>query len=424
MNLNNTKLYGILAIVLLVIIILVVLSNNGYDKKNNSQQTIGTTNTTNKPLQFQHNNQKAQIDNTNSEILDIANNSETNTLTKNIENIIDDLYSNGFTFKKVKNLYQQILQEEDSTNLNEMIMSFFESLSMLDLSDSEYDKLQTMALDLIDNTKTRLIALKRAAQILDDTQMEEVFDKYKYELSDEEKQILTNQYANFRLINGKTPFNHEDMEKIYKKGTNDNTHNNKINSIIGMLNSQDQEQARKVAQQNFNTESNWDKNTNDIKDYIPWVRAKFLTMSGGDAQTFIINEFSKASFEVKNDFFIAGIDLIDSVSVQYIEDHIDELNNLYLDFIYKQQNFNTFQISGILNIFRSIIKNSKNNELRNLVDSYIKKYINTYPTYDGSILALKMIRGEKIYIPSNDFDINNYVSGDSEQETGEIEKIF
>ena len=354
------------------------------------------------------------------------------SLEKGIAQILEDLYSKGFTFNRIKNLYNTILLEEDEVSLRELVMTFFESFSQASLTLDEYDKVQEMALDLIDNTKTRSIAIRHAAQILDENHMESVFDNYSYDLSQRDKQNLAQQYMNLRLLNGVSEAAHTDMKTMYENSTSPEQHNRKINHMASMVSATDKEHAKRIAEQNTTIENNdWDQNDGKLHDYIPWLRAKTLLLPPLEAEKFLINQFTKSDINFKNEFFISGIDLLDQIPIKYVFSHIETLNTVYLNALYGQRPFREFEISGILNLFRSVMKDSNNTQLRLLIDNKIKSGIRTYPTYVGGILALEMIRNEKIYIDEEGFDINEYLpdnkvneNDDVNVDNGEIENLF
>ena len=354
------------------------------------------------------------------------------SLEKGIAQILEDLYSKGFTFNRIKNLYNTILLEEDEVSLRELVMTFFESFSQASLTLDEYEKIQEMALDLIDNTKTRSIAIRHAGQILDENHMESIFDNYSYSLSQRDKQNLAQQYMNLRLLNGVSEAAHTDMKTMYENSTSPEQHNRKINHMASMVSATDKEHAKKIAEQNATIENNdWDQNDGKLHDYIPWLRAKTLLLPPLEAEKFLINQFTKSDIYFKNEFFISGIDLLDQIPIKYVISHIESLNTIYLNALYGQRPFREFEISGILNLFRSVMKDSNNTQLRLLIDNKIKSGIGTYPTYVGGILALKMIRNEKIYIDEEGFDINDYLpdnkvneNDDDNIDNGEIENLF
>ena len=349
-------------------------------------------------------------------------------LKKSTAEILDDLYLKGFTFNKIKNLYNSILLEEDEVSLRELVMTFFESFSQASLTLDEYDKVQEMALDLIDNTKTRSMAISDAGQILDENHMESVFDNYSYDLSQEDKQTLAGQYMNLRLLNAVSETAHPDMKTMYENSTSPEQHNRKINHMASMVSATDKEHAKKIAEQNTTIENNdWDQNDGKLHDYIPWLRAKTLLLPPLEAEKFLINQFTKSDINFKNEFFISGIDLLDQIPVKYVFSHIESLNTVYLNALYGQRPFREFEISGILNLFRSVMKDSNNSQLRLLIDNKIKSGIGTYPTYIGGILALEMIRDENIYIHEKGFDIGDYLpenEGNEAFDKGEIEELF
>jgi hypothetical protein len=342
--------------------------------------------------------------------------------------ILEDLYSKGFTFNRIKNLYATILQEEEEVLLRELVMTFFESFSQASLTLDEYDKVQEMALDLVDNTKTRSMAIRRAAQILDENHMESIFDNYNYDLSQMDKQILAQQYMNLRLLNAVNETAHPGMKTLYENATSPEQHNRKINQMASMVSKTDKEHAKKIAEQNSTIENNdWDQNGGDLYDFIPWLRSKTLLMPPLEAERFLINHFTESDINFKNEFFISGIDLLDQIPIEYVANYVDSLNTSYLNALYGQRPFREFEISGILNLFRSLMKKSQNNELKLLIDKKIKTGIGTYPTYAGGILALEMIRDENIYIHENGFDIEDYLpenEGDEAFDKGEIEELF
>ena len=350
------------------------------------------------------------------------------SLEKGIAQILEDLYSKGFTFNRIKNLYNTILLEEDEVSLRELVMTFFESFSQASLTLDEYDKVQEMALDLIDNTKTRSIAIRHAGQILDESHMESIFDNYSYDLSQRDKQNLAQQYMNLRLLNGVSEAAHTDMKTMYENSTSPEQHNRKINHMASMVSATDKEHAKKIAEQNTTIENNdWDQNDGKLHDYIPWLRAKTLLLPPLEAEKFLINQFTKSDINFKNEFFISGIDLLDQIPVKYVFSHIESLNTVYLNALYGQRPFREFEISGILNLFRSVMKDSNNSQLRLLIDNKIKSGIGTYPTYIGGILALEMIRDENIYIHEKGFDIGDYLpenEGNEAFDKGEIEELF
>lgn len=353
-------------------------------------------------------------------------------LKKSTAQILDDLYLKGFTFNKIKNLYNTILLEEDEVSLREMVMTFFESFSQASLTLDEYDKVQEMALDLIDNSKTRSMAISDAGQILDENHMESIFDNYSYDLSQEDKQTLAGQYMNLRLLNAVSETAHPEMKTLYENSTSPEQHNRKVNQMASMVSKTDKERAKKIAEQNTTIENNdWDQNDGDLYDFIPWLRSKTLLMPPLEAERFLINQFTDSDINFKNEFFISGIDLLDQIPIKFVTSHIESLNTIYLNALYGQKPFREFEISGILNLFRSVMKDSNNTQLRLLIDNKIKSGIRTYPTYVGGILALEMIRNEKIYIDEEGFDINEYLpdnkvneNDDVNVDNGEIEKLF
>jgi len=349
-------------------------------------------------------------------------------LKKSTAQILDDLYLKGFTFNKIKNLYNTILLEEDEVSLRELVMTFFESFSKASLTLDEYDKVQEMALDLIDNTKTRSMAIRRAAQILDENHMESIFDNYSYDLSQKDKQTLAGQYMNLRLLNAVSETAHPEMKTLYENSTSPEQHNRKINQMASMVSTIDKERAKKIAEQNTTIENNdWDQNDGNLYDFIPWLRSKTLLMPPLEAERFLINQFTESDIDFKNEFFISGVDLLDQIPIEYIANYIDSLNTIYLNALYGQRPFREFEISGILNLFRSVMKKSQNNQLKLLIDKKIKTGIGTYPTYVGGILALEMIRDENIYIHENGFDIGDYLpenKGSEPFDKGEIEELF
>ena len=354
------------------------------------------------------------------------------SLEKGIAQILEDLYSKGFTFNRIKNLYNTILLEEDEVSLRELVMTFFESFSQASLTLDEYDKVQEMALDLIDNTKTRSMAIRHAGQILDENHMESIFDNYSYDLSQEDKQTLAGQYMNLRLLNAVSETAHPEMKTLYENSTSPEQHNRKINQMASMVSTTDKEHAKRIAEQNTAIDNNdWDQNSGKLYDFIPWLRAKTLLLPPLEAEKFLINQFTKSDINFKNEFFISGIDLLDQIPIEYITDYVDSLNTIYLNALYSQRPFREFEISGILNLFRSVMKDSNSTQLRLLIDNKIKSGIRTYPTYVGGILALEMIRNEKIYIDEEGFDINEYLpdnkvneNDDVNVDNGEIEKLF
>ena len=354
------------------------------------------------------------------------------SLEKGIAQILEDLYSKGFTFNRIKNLYNTILLEEDEVSLRELVMTFFESYSQASLTLDEYDKVQEMALDLVDNTKTRSMAIRRAAQILDENHMESIFDNYSYDLSQKDKQILARQYMNLRLLNAVNETAHPGMKTLYENSTSPEQHNRKINQMASMVSATDKEHAKRIAEQNTTIENNdWDQNDGKLHDYIPWLRSKTLLLLRLEAEKFLINQFTKSDINFKNEFFISGIDLLDQIPIKYIISHIESLNTVYLNALYGQRPFREFEISGILNLFRSVMKDSNSTQLRLLIDNKIKSGIGTYPTYVGGMLALEMIRDEKIYIDEEGFDINEYLpdnkvneNDDDNIDNGEIENLF
>ena len=354
------------------------------------------------------------------------------SLEKGIAQILEDLYSKGFTFNRIKNLYNTILLEEDEVSLRELVMTFFESYSQASLTLDEYDKVQEMALDLVDNTKTRSMAIRRAAQILDENHMESIFDNYSYDLSQKDKQILARQYMNLRLLNAVNETAHPGMKTLYENSTSPEQHNRKINQMASMVSATDKEHAKRIAEQNTTIENNdWDQNDGKLHDYIPWLRSKTLLLLRLEAEKFLINQFTKSDINFKNEFFISGIDLLDQIPIKYVISHIESLNTVYLNALYGQRPFREFEISGILNLFRSVMKDSNSTQLRLLIDNKIKSGIGTYPTYVGGMLALEMIRDEKIYIDEEGFDINEYLpdnkvneNDDDNIDNGEIENLF
>ena len=353
-------------------------------------------------------------------------------LKKSTAQTLDDLYLKGFTFNKIKNLYNTILLEEDAVSLRELVMTFFESFSQATLTLDEYDKVQEMALDLIDNTKTRSMAISDAGQILDENHMESVFDNYSYDLSQEDKQTLAGQYMNLRLLNAVSETAHPEMKTLYENSTSPEQHNRKINQMVSMVSTTDKEHAKRIAEQNTAIDNNdWDQNSGKLYDFIPWLRAKTLLLPPLEAEKFLINQFTKSDINFKNEFFISGIDLLDQIPIKYIISHIESLNTVYLNALYGQRPFREFEISGILNLFRSVMKDSNSTQLRLLIDNKIKSGIGTYPTYVGGMLALEMIRDEKIYIDEEGFDINEYLpdnkvneNDDDNIDNGEIENLF
>jgi len=349
-------------------------------------------------------------------------------LKKSTAEILDDLYLKGFTFNKIKNLYNTILLEEDEVSLRELVMTFFESFSQASLTLDEYDKVQEMALDLIDNTKTRSMAISDAGQILDENHMESVFDNYSYDLSQEDKQTLAGQYMNLRLLNAVSETAHPEMKTLYENSTSPEQHNRKINQMVSMVSTTDKEHAKRIAEQNTAIDNNdWDQNSGKLYDFIPWLRTKTLLLPPLEAEKFLINQFTKSDINFKNEFFISGIDLLDQIPIEYVANYVDSLNTIYLNALYGQRPFREFEISGILNLFRSVMKKSQNNQLKLLIDKKIKTGIGTYPTYVGGILALEMIRDENIYIHEKGFDIGDYLpenEGNEAFDKGEIEELF
>jgi hypothetical protein len=349
-------------------------------------------------------------------------------LKKSTAQILDDLYLKGFTFNKIKNLYNTILLEEDEVSLRELVMTFFESFSQASLTLDEYDKVQEMALDLIDNTKTRSMAISDAGQILDENHMESIFDNYNYDLSQMDKQILAQQYMNLRLLNAVSETAHPGMKTLYENSTSPEQHNKKINRMVSMVSTTDKEHAKKIAEQNTTIENNdWDKNDGNLYDFIPWLRSKTLLMPPLEAERFLINQFTESDINFKNEFFISGVNLLDQIPIEYVANYVDSLNTIYLNALYGQRPFREFEISGILNLFRSVMKKSQNNQLKFLIDKKIKTGIGTYPTYVGGILALEMIRDENIYIHENGFDIGDYLpenEGNEAFDKDEIEELF
>lgn len=349
-------------------------------------------------------------------------------LKKGVTQILEDLYSKGFTFNRIKNLYNSILLEEDEASLRELVMTFFESFSQASLTLDEYDKVQEMALDLVDNTKTRSMAIRRAAQILDENHMESIFDNYSYDLSQKDKQILARQYMNLRLLNAVNETAHPSMKTLYENSTSPEQHNRKINQMASMASTIDKERAKKIAEQNTTIENNdWDQNGGDLYDFIPWLRSKTVLMPPLEAERFLINQFTESDINFKNEFFISGVDLLDQIPIEYVANYVDSLNTIYLNALYGQRPFREFEISGILNLFRSVMKKSQNNQLKLLIDKKIKTGIETSPTYVGGILALEMIRDENIYIHENGFDIEDYLpenEGNEPFDKGEIEELF
>jgi hypothetical protein len=272
------------------------------------------------------------------------------------------------------------------------------------------------------------MAIRRAAQILDENHMESIFDNYNYDLSQMDKQILAQQYMNLRLLNAVNETAHPGMKTLYENATSPEQHNRKINQMASMASTIDKERAKKIAEQNSTIENNdWDQNGGDLYDFIPWLRSKTLLMPPLEAERFLINHFTESDINFKNEFFISGIDLLDQIPIEYVANYVDSLNTSYLNALYGQRPFREFEISGILNLFRSLMKKSQNNELKLLIDKKIKTGIGTYPTYAGGILALEMIRDENIYIHENGFDIEDYLpenEGDEAFDKGEIEELF
>jgi hypothetical protein len=306
-------------------------------------------------------------------------------------------------------------------------MTFFENFSQASLTLDEYDSVQQMALDLIDNTKTRSMAISHDGQILDEHHMEAIYDNHNYDLSHSDKQILAQQYMNLRLLNGVNEASHSGMKTLYEASTSTKHHNRKVNHMVSMISSTDKDHARKIAKQNTTDNHNWDQNDGKIADYVPWVRSKAYTMPPQEAQKFLTNQFTVSDVDYKNEFFISGTDLLDQIPIQYVANYVESLNAAYLNAIYGQRPFREFDISGILNLFRSVMKKSQNNQLKLLIDNKIKTSIGTYPTYVGGILALKMIRDENIYIHENGFNIEDYLpedEGNEGDDNGEIEELF
>ena len=96
----------------------------------------------------------------------------------------------------------------------------------------------------------------------------------------------------------------------------------------------------------------------------------------------------------------------------------------YIESIYENYKFNHPYISGNLSLFRSIFKYSNYFPVTLYIDKKIKNDIAKYPSTNTAKYALYMIRDENIYLPSNEFNINEYIAGSNDDNTISPDKLY
>nr|VFK17943.1 MAG: hypothetical protein BECKLPF1236B_GA0070989_11294 [Candidatus Kentron sp. LPFa] len=134
-----------------------------------------------------------------------------------VNDFITSIYESGSILDSIDSIYERMKAEIDPNALHELSMIFFDVLYKSDPTEEEYNNIIEKTMDLIDDPKTRPYAIRHISQVLDDAQMEAVFNYYSPIMTEEEKGVLANQYVNFRTINGKEPFNNKSITDIYKK---------------------------------------------------------------------------------------------------------------------------------------------------------------------------------------------------------------
>ena len=197
--------------------------------------------------------------------------------------------------------------------------------------------------------------------------------------------------------------------------------------MLAMVSKEDPDYARELANKDF-IKKEIDNSPKNMRpdDYARWVRNKSYTIPREDAPGFLTSEFHKADDRLKNSFIIVTPDLVNYMHYDVVASYLVKLHTIYLKAIYGAHNFNSYSISGILAIFRSIFKYTNRIDFKVLIDGMIKNSIGSYPIHTAAQLAVKMIKSEQIYIPSSNFDINDYVYHENNNniETGEVEKLF
>nr|VFK39137.1 MAG: hypothetical protein BECKSD772F_GA0070984_10346 [Candidatus Kentron sp. SD]VFK39840.1 MAG: hypothetical protein BECKSD772E_GA0070983_100461 [Candidatus Kentron sp. SD] len=147
----------------------------------------------------------------------VIKNSSKNKKEMPANDFIAYMYESRLVLDNIDLIYERIKTETDPIILNELAMIFFDVFDGSNPTKEEYDNIIKKTMALIDDPKTRPYAIRHISQILDDSQMKDVFDYYSPVMTEEEKEMLANQYVNFRVINGNEPFNHETMTEIYNK---------------------------------------------------------------------------------------------------------------------------------------------------------------------------------------------------------------
>lgn len=130
---------------------------------------------------------------------------------------VTHIYESKSALDNIDLIYERMKSETDPVILNELAMIFFDVLDGSNPTKEEYNNIIKKTMALIDDPKTRPYAIRHVSQILDDSQMKEVFDYYFPVMTEEEHEMLANQYVNFRVINGEEPFDHKAMTEIYNK---------------------------------------------------------------------------------------------------------------------------------------------------------------------------------------------------------------
>lgn len=310
-------------------------------------------------------------------------------------------------------LYNLIVNEKDKRLVGELIDEFFllyarpYNEKLPSPTHEQREEIFNMVKELIKNPLTSIRAISSANMLLNDQEIQYIYNELNGQLGDKEKSGLANSYANNRILNGKDPYAGEfnEIEKyLPKEEVKKRTQN-----LLGFMSKFTEGKDTSSWDNEFIRKQLESPIANAQPDrYIEWMRARASMLQGYQAKAqFINSEFHKISQPYKHEFILR------------MPTYTPMVENLYAFLLNREQQLlqiltNVIRIDDpkvfkALAEFRAMFLFSNNDNLKQRIDRIVKQLIDILPDYQVSLDILKFIKDEQVYIPSNGFNIDSHI---------------
>ena len=330
------------------------------------------------------------------------------------QKLIDVIRVNEPSFwGKHKELYNLIATEKNKYIRNDLIAEFFSLYArpyngeLPNPTPEQRAEISNLVKELIKNPLTRDRSLARTNILLNNDEVQNMYQELKHQLNKEEQQGLLDSYIDGMILDGKNPTSEgfSEVEKyLPKEDIKKRTQN-----LLGFMSKFTEGQDTSSWDNDFIRKQLESPTANAQPGrYIEWMRARASMLQGYQAKAqFINSEFHKISQPYKHEFILrmpAYTPMVENLYT-YLLDREQQLLQILTNVI----RIDDPKVFKALTEFRAIFLFSKDNNLRQSIDRIVKQLIDILPDYQVSLDILKFIKDEQVYIPSSSLNIDSQI---------------